>query len=435
MLAVPLAGPATPAPAHAEPGHGPVLAARAAGAARAPGPVPAVGPARAPGQDCAEGEEIDAAAPWPRGMLAYEAVWPFTRGNGVTVAVLSTGVDASQPQLRGRVRDGFDAVAGSGNADRDCTGTGTQVAGIVAAQPSVTSGVVGLAPRASILPVRVVADDPFSTEEARPGPLARGLTWAAGRGADVIVVAAPVRADDRKVREAVADAVTRGITVVAAAGDLGGPDGGNPASYPAAYPDVLGVGALGPDARAWPDSQRGQHVDLVAPGVAVPTVQRGEGLVQADGTAVAAGHVAAAAALVRSKRGDLVGRDIAAALVATASPAPRGPAYGAGVVNPYAAVTDQRVAPSARPLPAVAAAPLPDDADQRRRRNLALAGAGLAALAVVSVLVATAAARRGRRQRWRPGLATDAPSPDEPLEPGPPVMLLDDPADAAGRRA
>ena len=389
---------------------------------------------RAPGDDCAEAGQVDAAAPWPRAMLGHDAVWPFTRGGGTTVAVLSTGVDATQPQLRGRVREGFDAIAGRGTADRDCTGTGTQIAGVVAAQPSVTSGVAGLAPRASILPVRVVPDEPFSTAEARPGPLARGLEWATGRGADVIVVATPVR-DDPAVRQAVADAVTRGITVVAAVGDLGGPDDGNPTPYPAAYEDVLGVGAVGPDARAWPNSQYGEFVDLVAPGVAVPAVQRGDGLVQVDGTAVAAGHVAAAAALVRAKRGDLVGRDIAEALVATASPAPRGPAYGAGVVNPYAAVTDQVVPPSARPLPGVAAAPLPDDAAQRRRRNLALAGAALAALAVVSVLLATAAARRGRRQSWRPGTATGPPAADEPLEPGPPVMLLDEPADTADRRS
>jgi hypothetical protein len=222
--------------------------------------------------------------------------------------------------------------------------------------------------------------------------------------------------------------------VVAAAGDLGGPDGGNPKSYPAAYPDVLGVGAVGPDALVWPDSQRGDYVDLVAPGVAVPTVQRGEGLVEVNGTAVAAGYVGAAAALVRSKRGDLVGRDIAEALVAAASPAPLGAAYGAGVVNPFAAVTDQVVPASARPLPAVVALPMPDDAAERRRRSFALGGAALAAAAVLAVLIVVAASRRGRRQGWRPGLAGKVPPPDEPLEPGPPVMLLDEPTEAADRR-
>lgn len=395
--------------------------------------MPALPASAAPLDNCAKNSDIDAAAPWPRVMLRHDAVWSFARGGGATVAVLSTGVDRGQAQLKGRVLAGFDAVDSQGNADFDCTGTGTQVAGVIAAQPSVTSGVTGLAPRAMILPVRVVPDDPARTEEAQPGPLARGLNWAASNGADVIVVTTPV-GESAAVDKAVAGAVTRGITVVAAAGDLGGPDGGNPRSYPAAYPDVLGVGAVGPDALVWPDSQRGDYVDLVAPGVAVPTVQRGDGLVEVDGTAIAAGYVAAAAALVRSKRGDLVGRDIAEALVASASPAPLGAGYGAGVVNPYAAVTDQVVQPSARPLPAVVAVPMPDDAAERRRRNFALGGAVLAAAAVLAVLLAVASSRRGRRQGWRPGLAGNVPPPDEPLEPGPPVMLLDEPADSADRR-
>src|SRR4029453_12032380 len=96
----------------------------------------------------------------------------------------------------------------------------------------------------------------------------------------------------------------------------------------------------------------GPFVDLVAPGVGVPTLQRGTGLILADGTAVAAGYAGAAAALVRAKRGDLLPAEVLRLLVATASPAPRGEAYGAGMVSPYAAVTDQVVPPSGRPLPA-----------------------------------------------------------------------------------
>ena len=74
----------------------------------------------APVDNCARSSEIDASAPWPRGLLRHDDVWAFTRGGGTTVAVLSTGVDRGQPQLKGRVLAGFDAVDSQGDADSDC---------------------------------------------------------------------------------------------------------------------------------------------------------------------------------------------------------------------------------------------------------------------------------------------------------------------------
>jgi membrane-anchored mycosin MYCP len=388
------------------------------------------GVAEAAPSQCAKTGGITAEEPWPRAMLAPDTVWPFTLGGGTTVAVLSTGVDRTTLQLRGRVLPGYDAVADRAGADSDCTGTGTQVAGVIVAQPTADNGVVGLAPKTTILPVRVVPDLNSGDDAALPAPLARGVAWASSHGADVIVVAAPVFKDDQAVQLAVADAVKRRVVVVAAVGDLGSPQDGDPTPFPAAYPDVVGVGAIGANGQVWEKSQHGTYVDLVAPGAAVPTVQRGRGLVVADGTAIAAGFVGGAAALVVSKRGDLVGPGIAKALLATASPAPSGSFYGAGVVNPYGAVTQNAAVASARPLPVVAGVPFRTDDSARRRERIALAAAALAALAVVAALLFTAAARRGRRQKWAPRLAPPAAGSEEPAEPGPPVMLLDEPSDS-----
>ncbi|MFC4145213.1 S8 family serine peptidase [Micromonospora mangrovi] len=389
--------------------------------------LPAPAPA-APGGNCAEPGQIGAAPPWPRAMLTPDAVWPFTRGGGAVVAVLSTGVDADQPQLRGHVLPGFDAVTGRGRADTDCAGTGTQVAGVIAAQPADDSPAVGLAPGTRIQPVRVVPDDTAGTPVADPAALARGIAWAVTKKVQVIVVATPVDRDTRALRAAVADAVSGGIVLVSATGTARRTDADRDRRpYPAAYDGVLGVGAVDAEGQLWADSPAGDFVDLVAPGVGVPTLQRGRGLALVDGTAVAAGFVGASAALVSAGRGDLVGPEIARALVATASPAPLDEAYGAGVVNPYAALTNRVVTPSARPLPRVAGGSLAQSGTERRRRDLALGGALLAVIAVVGVLVLSAAARR---RRWRPALPPALAVPDEPVEPGPPVMLLEEPAGA-----
>ena len=386
--------------------------------------VPAVA---APGVNCAEPGRGDITGSWSRALLRADATAPVADGSGVVVAVLSTGVDAGQPQLRGRVLAGVDTVDGTAPADEDCTGTGTQVAGVIAGQKAGgDDDVAGLAPKSRILPVRVLPDDPAGSP-ATPEAVAGGVTAAVRNGADVVVVAVPVYEDDPDLASAVAEALAQDVVVVAAAGDLGGPDDGNPTPYPAAYAGVIGVGAIDQNGRIAPGSQRGDYVDLVAPGVAVPTLQTGRGLVEANGTAVAAGVVGAAAALIRDRRGDLSARAVGRLLTATAAPAPTGTAFGAGVVDPAAALTGQLVSPSSKPLPGVQPAPVPDTAAESRRRAVALISAGLAGLAVVGLLILAAVLRRSRRGGWRPVSAPPLPTRTEPLEPGPPPMLLDSP--------
>ncbi|KUL25024.1 S8 family serine peptidase [Actinoplanes awajinensis] len=385
-------------------------------------------PAPALAADCATPTDVATTA-WPRAMLDIDAVSAFTRGGGVTVAVLATGVRGDHRQLAGRVLTGVDAVGGGAAANTDCTGVGTQVAGVIAADPSDDSPVSGLAARATILPVRVVPDAGSAENTAAPAALASGIDLARQNGADVIVVAVPAYQDSRELRAAVAAAVGGDVPVIASVGDLGSAQDGNPTPFPAAYPDVIGVGAIDQNGQISPASQRGEYVDLVAPGVAVPTLQGGtgsaRGLVEASGTALAAGQVGAAAALVRNRSGRMPVAALTRLLTASASPADTGDAFGAGVVNPLAAVTGKLTDQRGRALPAVSA-PSADRGDaENRRRAMAFAGAALAAVAVLAVLMVTAAIRRSRRQHWRPGTAPPLPEHDEPVEPGPPVMLLE----------
>lgn len=382
-------------------------------------PAPALA---APGVNCARPGANEIAASWARSTLHAGQLGALADGSGARVAILSTGVDAEQPQLRNRVLAGSDIVDG-GAANDDCAGSGTQVAGVIAGRADEgDADAAGLAPKSRILPIRVQLDDPLGSEPD-PDDLAAGITRAVGDGADVVVVVSPVYQDDADLASSVAAAIDDGAVVVAAAGDRGGADEGNPTPYPAAYRDVIGVGAIDQNGRIWPDSQRGDFVDLVAPGVAVPTLQTGRGSVEVSGTGVAAGFVGAAAALIHDRRPNLSPRATARLLTGTAAPAPAGPAFGAGVIDPYAAITGQLVPPRIRPLPEVAAAPLPDTAADSRRRTYALFGA-MAAAVLVAIVTVTAAALR--RRRWRPALAPTLPVRPEPLEPGPPIMLFDD---------
>ncbi|MBO4208609.1 S8 family serine peptidase, partial [Micromonospora echinofusca] len=369
-------------------------------------PAPAAAVAAPPGRDCTEPGQPVAPVPWPQRMLGPERVWPLVRGGGITVAVLDSGVDGRHPQLRGRVEPGYDAVARSGRADDDCSGTGTGVAGVIAARVLSGTGFAGTAREATILPVRVVTGVGLDGSVADPAVLARGIRVAATRGADVIAVSAVSWTDSDALRDAVRFALDRNVVVVAAAGDRRDDQGPARVSYPAGYDGVIGVGAIGPTGEAWSGSQPGPHVDLVAPGAEVATLQRTRGMTpNVSGTGFACGFVAAAAALVRAKRGELPPAEVARLLAGTAVPAAGGGAYGHGVVNPYGAVNDQVVQREPRPLPGMAAAVQRDSSALTRSRDRALAGTGLALLTVLVVLTVAVALPRARRRRWRAALA------------------------------
>jgi type VII secretion-associated serine protease mycosin len=389
--------------------------------------VPAEVAHRAPAnQKCVEAGPTVTQVPWGQRMLGPERVWPFTRGGGKVVAVLDSGVDAGHPQLEGRVLAGFDAVAGRGPANTDCLGTGTEVAGVIGARQPPAAGFVGLAPNVTILPIRVIAERFGNDNGADPQVLARGIVEAVTRKADVIVVSTITYQDSLILQGAVADAIARGVVVVAAVGDRGDARGGEvPTPYPADYEGVIGVGAIRESGDLWPKSQRGGYVDVVAPGENVVTLSRAGGMSIASRTAMAAGFVGATAALVHARRGDLrAPAAIARQLKRTAVPAPDGAGYGSGMVDPYAAVTARLGGASAQPLPEMPPPVTGESAAWARARDLAMIGTGVAVAAVLVVLAIAVVMPRGRRRFWRAGVAPAPKQETEPDEPGPPVQLF-----------
>lgn len=131
---------------------------------------------------------------WALEALHTEEVWQTTKGGGVTVAVLDTGVESDHPDLDGNVLTGKDMVGfGAGPGDRAWARHGTAMAGIIAGHGHGSGngdGVMGIAPEAKILPVRVILEDgdPSRTKarNTRGNALAEGIRWAADQGADVI---------------------------------------------------------------------------------------------------------------------------------------------------------------------------------------------------------------------------------------------------------
>lgn len=350
--------------------------------------------------------------PWPQQRYAPDRLTALATGAGVTVAVIDSGVDARHPQLKGRVAKGTDYLDPGGDGNLDCAGHGTAVASIVAATARAGVGFHGLAPKAKILPIRIseqqIIDGKESGRTVTAAQFARAIRWAVDHGADVLNLSVVLYEDNRAVRAAIAYAVEEDVVVVAAAGNLH--ENGDPRPYPAAYDGVLGVGAVGADGTRSPFSQVGPYVDVVAPGGEVLAAAAGRGHKRQNGTSYAAPFVSATAALVREYRPELSAREVIARIITTADPAPgggRNDAYGAGVLNPYRAVTE--TAAAGAPPPAVALPDEPADSaaaaraerrSQTREASLKLAAVGGGVAATMGLLAVVLP--RGARRRWRP---------------------------------
>lgn len=289
---------------------------------------------------------------WELTAMHTQQAWRTTKGKGVTVAVLDTGVDGSHPDLAGQVLPGNDLVGfGAGQGSRDWARHGTAMAGIIAGHghgADNQSGVLGIAPEARILPVRVILEstDPARKQarETKGGALADGIRWAADNGADVINLslgddsasAHPEPAEDAAIQYALG----KGAVVVASAGNGG--DQGDHISYPAAYPGVIAVAAVDKNGTHASFSTRRWYATVSAPGVDVVIADPDRKYYEGWGTSAASAFVSGAVALVRSTNPGLSPAQIKKLLEDTARNAPEGgrdDARGYGMIDPAAALT------------------------------------------------------------------------------------------------
>jgi hypothetical protein len=314
---------------------------------------------------------------WWLSSLHVTQAWQSSRGSGIAVALLSTGVLATHPDLAGSVTTGPD-YTGSGETSAS-TGwgiEGTSAASIIAGHGDNTgdaSGIIGIAPAARILSVRVAFDaaDPLNaspTDVGRlPDAIAEGIRYAVTQGAKVIDLPldpstlasdgaetgglAAAAGGSAAERSAVSYAESKGVVLVAPAGDNG--DDGNTASVPASYPGVVAMGAVGQHGQLGVFSARQSYVALTAPGAGVTAASQPSGYRNMSTTDAASAMAAGIAALIRSKYPNLTAGQVRQALIngSTESAASTAKQVGAGAGTVDALKAVQAAAAIANPQP------------------------------------------------------------------------------------
>ncbi|HEY5172480.1 MAG TPA: S8 family serine peptidase [Acidimicrobiia bacterium] len=273
---------------------------------------------------------------WALDQTSFEQAWSATRGSGVTVAIVDSGVDAAHEDLGAVVLPGIDYIDSGRDGRYDPNGHGTHVAGIVAATVNNGLGIAGAAPGVRILPVRVLD----ASGNGLSSNVAAGIVWAADHGARVISMSLG-GGPSAGIQIAMRYALDKGAVVLAAAGNNGAT--GNAAVYPAAYPEAIAVGAFDENLARSAFSNTASYVDVSAPGSDIWSTwsSSSNSYAVASGTSMATPYASAEAALIISENNTLSAGAVTSILESTARDAGApgvDPEFGHGLIDPAAAV-------------------------------------------------------------------------------------------------
>ncbi|WP_170180771.1 S8 family serine peptidase [Actinomadura pelletieri] len=282
----------------------------------------------------------------------------MSTGEGVTIALIDSGVQANLPDLQGVVLPGTNLDGGSGDGTEDVdpfnssVGHGTTMASLIAAQGRGT-GLVGVAPDVKILPIVAQSQAAF----------AKGIRFAADRGAQVINISQGLPGScPTETQEAISYALSKDAVIVASAGNDG--NGSNSSIAPANCAGILSVGAVDRRFKPWEKTQRQPYVKVAAPGVGMRVVTRNGQLYAGRGTSDAAAVTSAAVALIRAKHPDMENREVVRQIIASAldiGEKGKDDLTGYGIIRPYR--------PLAGKVPGGTANPVFDEFDRWRKTH------------------------------------------------------------------
>jgi type VII secretion-associated serine protease mycosin len=285
---------------------------------------------------------------WHLKTLNVAGAWAYSSGAGVTVAVIDSGVDSDHPDLQGQVLPGLDLVDPKDDGDTDLVGHGTTVAALIAGKDDA-DGVIGIAPNAKILPVRVLNPENRYDDAMI---VAKGVRWAVDHGAKVINLSLGGSGSSAPLAAALDYAFARDVVVVACTGNTSA----SPAPgvwYPAREPGVLAVAGMERNGDVlWSGSITGPETVVDAPATQLVGARPG-GYWRVQGTSFAAPMVSGTAALIRSRWPDMPAGEVINRIIKTAKDRGakgRDDTYGYGLVDPTGAVTDQVPAVMDNPL-------------------------------------------------------------------------------------
>ncbi|MEK4969950.1 S8 family peptidase [Cytobacillus sp. FSL R7-0696] len=236
----------------------------------------------------------------PQGIQLIQApeIWKETKGKGMKVAILDTGCDMDHPDLKARIIGGRNFTDDDGSSPDildDHNGHGTHVAGTIAATAN-ESGVIGVAPEADLLIVKVLNKDGSGQYDW----IINGILYAVEQKVDIISMSLGGPEDVPELHEAIQKAVGENILVVCAAGNEGdGDDNTDELAYPGSYNEVISVGAVNLNRESSPFSNSHTEIDLVAPGEEILSTFLNGKYAKLSGTSMAAPHVAGALALIK----------------------------------------------------------------------------------------------------------------------------------------